>query len=327
MNQFHLAHAKTVAPSHPSRLVPVVPRELHYPLSVRPLADSIFTPPPEVSDNTGRLYTIATRTALGSGGMSVVYPGMSGEDSVAVKFLHPTHTAGVRSTWDCYVRILRKEVSALGRLNHPNIVSLHGFNFDIAHPFVAMELIFGRNLLQFLNGVIFIHPTLIKSILGQVSSALKETHRKGLVHRDVKPANIMIVESEGRISSVKLTDFGTAEFIVNNTRGIAGTPIYMAPEKMDGEQHSPAADVYSLAAVAYELACGEHPFDPYCTSILQLLELKRNIAALRDPNLVRLQKSVAPLSSDFTHVLVSSLNPDPVLRPSLNTFQNALSEL
>jgi serine/threonine protein kinase len=154
-----------------------------------------------------------------------------------------------------------REASAAGILSHPNIVTIHDV-VDTAGdspPFIAMEYVRGTNLQELLKPRKPLPLDFVRSVLSQVSSALDYAHSKGVVHRDVKPANILITDDE----QVKLTDFGIAYLRgadPANEKKRLGTPAYASPEQIMGDKVDHRADLFSLGVVLYEMLLGTAPF-------------------------------------------------------------------
>ena len=157
-------------------------------------------------------------------------------------------------------RFLR-EAQAAGILSHPNIVTIHDVGEDPSSrtAFIAMEYVEGKNLKQLLQEKTVFTWERVAEIIGQVAEALDYAHRRGIVHRDVKPANIIITPEGG----VKITDFGIAKIDHSNltTEGqFLGTPNYMSPEQVTGDAVDGRTDLFSLGVVLYELLTRKKPF-------------------------------------------------------------------
>jgi tetratricopeptide (TPR) repeat protein len=200
-----------------------------------------------------RRYTV--RRLLGRGGMGAVYEvhDLELDEAVALKLLH--RELGCDAG---YQQRLRAEVRLARRVSHPNVCRVHDLGLDGEQLFVTMELVRGRSLRQLLRTRdAAALPTLAESIdvVVQLATALGAAHRAGVLHRDVKPDNVMI---DG--SRAVLTDFGVASLAHDKEHVVAGTPSYIAPEVLRGEPFDHRADVYSTAVVAYELATGAPPF-------------------------------------------------------------------
>jgi serine/threonine-protein kinase len=199
---------------------------------------------------------------LGRGGMAIVYKAYHPELDryVAIKVLQSFLIEG-----EDFLTRFSREAKTVANLRHPNIVQIHDFDVEGDLPFMVMEYIEGKTLKARLSELspeqerLPLDETL--RIFRQIASALHYAHRKGLYHRDVKPANILIDTEE----HVYLADFGIAR-IVSDTAFTAsgaflGTPSYIAPEQAMGESITRACDIYSLGVVLYELVTGKVPFD------------------------------------------------------------------
>lgn len=152
-----------------------------------------------------------------------------------------------------------REAEAAGKLSHPNIVSIYDVGEEHDMAYIAMELLTGKELTPHCKaGNLLPLPRALK-LAAEVSAALDYAHRQGVVHRDIKPANIMILEN-GRI---KVTDFGIAQVIdasKTETGVILGTPNYMSPEQVAGENVDGRSDLFSLGIILYEMLSGNKPF-------------------------------------------------------------------
>jgi serine/threonine-protein kinase len=193
---------------------------------------------------------------LGSGAMGVVYlcvdPRLA--RPVAVKVLKESDFMTPAEREQYHARF-RREAEAAGGLNHPGIVQV----FDIGPSYMVMEYLEGRSLSASLRAGVTLRVREIVGLVQQVADAIDHAHRHGIVHRDLKPANIMLVDGGG----VKVLDFGVARLESSNLTAIGtvvGSVRYMAPEQMMGHPVDGRADVFSLAAVAYELLTGHPPF-------------------------------------------------------------------
>lgn len=193
---------------------------------------------------------------LGRGGMGVVYrayePAL--ERMIALKFLSPDlmDQPGVAAR-------LRREAISAARLRHPNIALLYEFGQSDGRPFLAMEYVPGYSLRHLLESGPLPYERVLR-ILSQIGEALEYAHIMGVVHRDVKPSNILVAPGDHAV----LIDFGLAKLaessLVTTDGAVLGTPHYMAPEQAEGRDADARSDQYSLAAVAYELLTGAPPF-------------------------------------------------------------------
>jgi serine/threonine-protein kinase len=192
---------------------------------------------------------------LGDGAMGRVYRAFDPivRRTVAVKTIKEEYLT--KDEAPEYLRRFRREAQAAGVLNHPSIVSI----FDVGENYLVMELLEGRTLQAFLQEKGKLEPEEVLRILTPVAEALDHAHKAGILHRDIKPANIMVLP-DGR---AKLMDFGVAhvETSVMTTAGqIFGSPSYMSPEQVSGNDVDSRSDLYSLAVVAYEILTGQRPF-------------------------------------------------------------------
>lgn len=174
---------------------------------------------------------------------------------VAVKLLHPHLAAD-----DTFVARFRQEAVAAARLAHPGIVSIYDTCSDGGSEAIVMELVTGPTLRQRLDDPAPIDPWQAAGLAAQVAEALDAAHRAGLVHRDVKPANILLC-GDGR---VKVADFGIAKAVADadlTQPGLmVGTAKYLAPEQVRGDAVDARTDIYSVGVVLYEMLCGRPPF-------------------------------------------------------------------
>ena len=203
-----------------------------------------------------RQYRVIER--VGEGGMGVVYRAhdtMLGRN-VALKFM--THSPRLNSE---HGDRLRREARALAALNHPNILTIHEIGDADGTPFLVLEWVGGGAL----SDPSFERPLSTREfarVALPIAEALGAAHDQGIVHRDVKPANVL-VSDEGR---VKLADFGLArsrelDRDVTRTAGVVGTVAYMSPEQANGAEVGPTSDVFSFGVLAYELLTGRKPFE------------------------------------------------------------------
>ncbi len=196
---------------------------------------------------------------LGRGAMGVIYQAHDPviDRQVAIKLIRADLLEGEDHA-DFLARF-RREAQAAGRCVHPNIVTVYDFAVYEGNPFLAMEFVDGSNLSQVLTRTGRMTPAQAVAVIGQVLSALAYAHRLGIVHRDVKPANILLL-ADGR---VKMTDFGIARFDsseLTQRDAVIGTPSYMSPEQIRGEAVDARSDLFSTGVVLFELLSGERPF-------------------------------------------------------------------
>ncbi|MBI3723224.1 tetratricopeptide repeat protein [bacterium] len=238
---------RTTAPASPPQL------PTPFPTRARASASSAGEPAPRIGK-----YVITGE--LGRGGMGVVYRALDTalRREVAIKMILDPTRAGPE-----LLKRFEAEASATARLRHPGIVSVHEVGFHEGRPFLVMELIQGESLEALLRREPMA-PRRAAEVIREVALALAHAHASGVVHRDVKPENVL-VDKEGR---PHLMDFGLAREVGEGQRmtvtgQVLGTPAYMSPEQAAGEtrRQGPASDVYSLGAVLYRALVGKPPFE------------------------------------------------------------------
>jgi serine/threonine protein kinase len=215
----------------------------------------------EAGTLSGR-YETAER--LGSGGMSNVYKATDRilERTVAVKIL-----AEHLSDDERFVARFRREALAVARLIHPNIVQVYDSGVDDGRHYIVMEYVAGRSGAQILQRQGPVDAETAAEIGIQACAGLDYAHRRGIIHRDVKPGNLMI--TGGPVGSgdlvVKLTDFGIARAIeqtrITQVGSVVGTAAYLSPEQVRGEEATPGTDVYALGVVLYQFLTGRLPYE------------------------------------------------------------------
>ncbi|HYC33594.1 MAG TPA: Ig-like domain-containing protein [Gemmatimonadales bacterium] len=203
---------------------------------------------------------------LGRGGMAAVFLAheIALDRSVAIKVMSPALLLG-----EGMVDRFRHEAITIANLHHPNIVSVYSVRQAEGLHFFVMQYVQGRSLDQILHRGGALPLPIVRSILHQVGSALAYAHRRRIIHRDIKPGNIL-VDGEG---NAVVTDFGIAKAAESPTHtmtgALVGTPAYMSPEQCRGTEVSGASDQYSLGAVAYEMLAGVPPFGGSTFTVLQ----------------------------------------------------------
>ena len=243
-------------------------------------------------------YQLAGR--IGAGGMGQVFRARDQKlgRTVALKVL-PVDLALQAS----FIERFLAEAQAAAQISHPNVVQVHDRGEDRDTYYIVMEYVRGKNLRQILAENGRLHPKQAAQVVGQVLAALDAAHERGLVHRDVKPENI-IVSIDGR---VKVTDFGIARAVEGAmlTGGMLGTVAYVAPEQARGERVDPRADLYSAGCLLYELLTGSLPFEGDAAKVLQE-HLNGRVPA---PSLL------APeIGKDMDRVVLRSTAPNPIDR-------------
>ncbi len=215
---------------------------------------------PQTTDQIGR-YQILSE--LGRGSMGQVYLALDPniDRHVALKVFLPLLKVQAKERYELRRRFIL-EAKAAGRVEHPGIVTIFDADTDPATDlsYIAMEWIDGRSLQEVLAETGPPDPHRTVEIIEQVALALDAAHRQGLVHRDVKPANILC----GREGVIKVTDFGIAKLAsmsITHSNWIPGSPFYMSPEQLRNENVDHRSDIYSLGAVLYECLTGSVPFE------------------------------------------------------------------
>ena len=263
--------------------------------------------------NIGK-YRIMER--LGRGGMADVYKGYHPrlERYVALKVLHPHLIEG-----EDFLKRFEREAKTVAALRHPNIVQVFDFDVEDDIYYMVMEFIDGGSLKEKLHDLAgdnkLLHQKEVNHIFKQIANALGYAHERGMLHRDVKPSNILLDES----GKAYLTDFGIAKIMSGSTQLTAtgtliGTPAYMSPEQCKGIEASTPSDIYSLGVVLYEMVVGNVPFD----ADTPLAVLHKH---LHEP-LPLPSASRSDISDSMERVILKALAKEPEDR-----FQNAFEML
>jgi eukaryotic-like serine/threonine-protein kinase len=207
-----------------------------------------------------RYYVLSV---LGFGGMSVVYKAklLSKGRIVALKTLR---TQGLND--ELIVKRFQREAELLSKLNHPRIVQVYDYGTTSrGQPYFVMDYLTGVNLANILKRQGPLSIEKFRDVFAQVCGAVDHAHRCGVVHRDLKPGNIMLTRMNGQNDFVKVVDFGIARFEEEAQRltrlgEVWGSPIYMSPEQCMGAQLDARSDIYSVGVVMYEALTGQVPF-------------------------------------------------------------------
>ncbi|MCV7267253.1 protein kinase domain-containing protein [Mycolicibacterium doricum] len=194
---------------------------------------------------------------IATGGMSTVYRGLDVrlDRPVAVKVMDPRYSGDEQ-----FLTRFQREARAVARLKDPGLVAVYDQGIDGQYPFLVMELVEGGTLRELLRERGPMPPHAAAAVLAPVLSGLAVAHRAGLVHRDVKPENVLISDD----GEVKIADFGlvraVAEAKITSTSVILGTAAYLSPEQVGTGNAGPRSDVYSVGVMAFELLTGVTPF-------------------------------------------------------------------
>jgi serine/threonine protein kinase len=255
----------------------------------------------EASTVLGSRYRLLR--VVGSGGMGTVW---EAEDEilgrrVAVKVLSERLARSDRA-----LRRFEREARAAARLSGPHIGAVYDFGEDRGVPFIVMELVAGETVAARLFREGRIAPEEATWIAADIADALEAAHREGVVHRDVKPANVMLAPEGG----VRVMDFGIAAAewqAASSSTGAIGTPSYVAPEQARGEPATPASDVYALGAMVYEMLSGRPPF-------VRETPLATALAHVRDEP-VPIEDIVPGVPASVAATVDAALRKDPADRP------------
>lgn len=233
-----------------------------------------------------RKYRLETR--IGFGGMGEVYRAsrLLIGDEVAIKILHAEHVSDPQAS-----ERFRREAQAAARLKHPNAVSIYDFGVTSdGLVYLVMELVEGQNLRNIIKQQGPLSPATVSEITNQVCSALQVAHEQNVVHRDLKPDNIMVNVTISGLR-VKVLDFGIAklrDLAANNltiTGNVMGTPHYMSPEQCLGEETDSRSDLYSLGVVIYQMLTGSLPFNSPTSTAVVMQHVNKEPPSLRSINL------------------------------------------
>lgn len=211
---------------------------------------------------------------IGDGGMAIVYKAKDRllKRFIAVKILKPEFVQDIK-----FVENFRKESHAAASLSHPNIVSIYDVGQEGNINYIVMELVSGKTLNELIKEEAPMDYRKAADITKQVASGLSAAHKKGIVHRDVKPHNILMTED----GIAKITDFGIAKAVTNTTivdsgkDNVMGSVHYFSPEQAKGANVDEKSDIYSLGIVLYEMLTGKVPFDgdnPVTIALMQINE-------------------------------------------------------
>ncbi|MCT4621386.1 MAG: Stk1 family PASTA domain-containing Ser/Thr kinase [Marinisporobacter sp.] len=229
----------------------------------------------------GNRYEIIEK--IGGGGMALVYKAKCKllNRFVAVKILRPEFTSDEE-----FISSFRKESQAAASLSHPNIVNIYDVGDENDIYYIVMELVKGKTLKQYIKERGSLGLDEMIKIAKQIALALEHAHNNHIVHRDIKPHNILITE-DGR---VKVTDFGIARAVtsstVTNTGNVIGSVHYFSPEQARGGYIDEKSDLYSLGIVLYEMATGKVPFEGESPISIALKHIKEDMTP---PSLINMQ--------------------------------------
>jgi eukaryotic-like serine/threonine-protein kinase len=219
-------------------------------------------------------------------------------------------------------RFFAAEAALVGRLNHPNVAQIYDAVADPTAPYLVMEYVAGSTLRPFCRADQLLALELVVEIGFKCAMALGYVYRQGLIHRDVKPANLLAVLTNGVITDVKISDFGSVLNLASDVTQIyrVGSLAYMSPEQLDGGTLDCRADMYSLGAVLYHLIAGRPPFDAQVQSAMM-----HQIYNVQPTQLGSLRDGVSP---GLNAMIQRALAKDPTHRyANWDEFAQALSAL
>ncbi|MCU1280341.1 MAG: Serine/threonine protein kinase PrkC, regulator of stationary phase [bacterium] len=275
---------------------------------------------PKIGTSVAGRYRLDER--LGAGGMGVVYKGedKDARKTVAVKFLHDAF-AGMPDL----VKRFEREVAAMSRIDHPNLVSVVDSGVEAGVPYLVMDFQSGKPLAELVErGAL--PPARAVGLARQILAGVAAAHTSGVVHRDLKPDNIMLLDVDGDF--VKIFDFGLAKMVhgstqatkLTNTGFALGTPAYMSPEQATGAPTDERADIYAIGVMLYHMVTGRVPFD--ADSPMAVL-LKH---ADETPVPPRKAARNVRITDELEAAILRALEKEPAKRwPSAEAFAGALA--
>ncbi|WP_168698577.1 serine/threonine-protein kinase [Gordonia paraffinivorans] len=281
-------------------------------------------PSPGAHHTPGPQYLVAGRyrlkSRIGGGGMGTVWLARDQllDRDVAVKQVVSTEGL-TEDTADNIRRRAMREGRIAAKLSHRNAIAMHDVALDRGEPWLVMEYLPSRSVAQILHATTTLTPTEAAQIGAQVADAMVEAHAAGIVHRDIKPGNILIAEGGRNAGLVKITDFGISrakdDVSLTQTGVITGTPAYFAPEVARGAEPSEASDVYSLGATIYTMVEGQPPFGVDDNSIALLHKVAR--------------ARINPMKNagELEPVLLRLLEPSPTKRPTMAEARDMLASV
>ena len=225
----------------------------------------LVNPDPLIGHKIDGKYELVAK--LGEGGMSLVYRARRVHigDDVAVKIL-----TGKFVKDDAALTRFRREARAAAMLRHPSVITIHDFgetDDEHAPAYIVMEFVKGTPLRELLRSEDHFSVERGVRLMRGICAGVGSAHRQGVVHRDLKPDNILVVapDDDFEVESVRVVDFGLAKLLADaggvSTGAVVGTPFYMSPEQCLGEPLDARSDVYSLGAMFYEMLSGQRPFE------------------------------------------------------------------
>jgi serine/threonine-protein kinase len=205
---------------------------------------------------------------LGRGGMAVVYRGLDPviRREAALKVIRKAELPSGEAAQ--ILERFKREAQAAGSLQHPNVVAIYEYGEDEEHAWIAMELVAGKSLREHMLAGWRPDLSRLPSVLEQLLEALDYSHGRGVVHRDMKPGNVLVSD----MGAAKISDFGIARIELSHLTQageVLGTPYYMAPEQYEGRDIDERTDIYAAGVIVYEVLCGRRPFEGSTGNLLR----------------------------------------------------------
>jgi serine/threonine-protein kinase len=287
------------------------------------------------NDRLGR-YEI--RRTLGRGAMGVVYEAYDPmiKRRVALKTIRGDQLTGEDAA--TVLARFRREAQAAGRLNHPNIVAIYDFDEDEGTSFIAMEYVEGRDLKTAFEGHERFANAEIVRIMSEILDALGYSHRQGVIHRDIKPGNVFLLED----GTVKVADFGIAHIessSLTQVGSVMGTPSFMSPEQIQGLPVDGRSDLFAAGVILYQFLTGERPFAGSATTTMQKVlkqdplppstlnvQLPEAVDAVVQKALAKRPEDRYPDARAFAEALRAAMAPATTTRPASLTTTAAAAD-
>lgn len=274
---------------------------------------------PAAPDDASRFGRYEVIDILGEGSMGTVFRGRDPrlEREVALKTIR-LDAATSESRRKELLELLRHEAVTIARLSHPNIVAVYDMGDTRESAFVAMELVDGVSLGEYLRAHGPLSPEELVPLGAQIAAGLALSHERDVVHRDVKPGNVLL----GRDNSVKVTDFGLA-YVLSSVRDdsteLSGTPGYVPPEVLNQKPYTQPGDIFGLGATLYECLAGFHPLAGDSLRDIILNTLAGRIRPLED--------SVPDLPPELSALIFELMALDPNVRPTASQAAERLERM
>jgi len=285
-----------------------------------------------------RLGKYEIRRTLGRGAMGVVYEAYDPmiKRRVALKTIRGDQLTGEDAA--TVVARFRREAQAAGRLNHPNIVAIYDFDEDDGTSFIAMEYVDGRDLKTAFEGHERFANAEIVRIMSEILDALGYSHRQGVIHRDIKPGNVFLLED----GTVKVADFGIAHIessSLTQVGSVMGTPSFMSPEQIQGLPVDGRSDLFAAGVILYQFLTGERPFVGSATTTMQKVlkqdplppstlnvQLPESVDTVVQRALAKRPEDRYPDARSFAEALRAAMMPATTTRPAQPTATAAAAD-